>query len=284
MLLPARTLAALILVLASFTPSRADEKTEHLHLYPRDGPEIRAPSFWDLPEVSIAPPGPALVDLLTEKHYAPGQLIIEYGGIQGALVNRILSYHHRYYFRALDDAYNQGRLTQSDIDRISLSYVWGEYESTHGRWWERSFFESFVPERGGAPSTSEVVYVGKERPIFEFGDLTVTNLGKVNLWHTSLYVQRALVDTSSVRSIVTGIVRRDEFKISNYVKFSVRPRIGIKASVNPEEILSKVELDANINVYYSPKKPPIVTIAIVAEYEPFKERGDVKFNATILIW
>ena len=284
MSLHARLLAALAIVLASFTPLRADEKTEYINLYPRDGPTITAPTFWDLPEFRVAPKGPPLVDLVTEKHYAPGQLVIEYGGIQGAIINRILSYHHRYYFAAVDDAFNHGYLTQSDVDQIGLNYMWGEYESTHGRWWERSIFESMVPEKGGAPSTPEVVFVGEEHPVFEWGDLTITNLGKVNFWQTSLYVQRAVVDTSSFKSVVTGIVRRDEFKLSNYVKFTVRPRIGIKASLKPEDILSKLELDANINVYYNPQKPPIVAISVAAEYEPFKDRADIKFNAVILIW
>lgn len=276
-------LAALCLVLASFTQLHADEKTEHIRLYPRDGPEIRAPSMWD-EGLLQTPPHTPLAELFSDKPYAPGQRIIEYEGLQGAIVSRVLSYHHRYYFAAVNEGLVHGYLSLGDVDRISYAYTCGEHDAKYGRWWDRNFFESMVPEKGGAPEP-EVCHIGRELTIFEIGGVALTNKGKLNFGKTEFYIQKAEIDTGSVKSVVTGIVRRERFKISNYLDVSFRPRVNIRASLRPEDILSSLELDMNINVFYNPKKPPIAQASISAEFEPFNnERASLKVGIAVLIW
>jgi hypothetical protein len=241
------------------------------------------PSFWDEPELRC-PRFTPLVDILAPRRSAPGEIIYQYGGLQGVIVNRILSYHHTIFFSAVDAAANRGNLSLFDVDRITLKYEDNETDIKYGRWWDRNFFESFTPEHGGAKATPEIVQIGQEFPILEIDELSITNVGRLKLGHTEVYVQRTIIDTSSVKSIVTGIVRREEFKVSDYVCISLRPRISIKGSLKPEEILSKVELGVNIKIYYDVKKPPIALISIVAESQPLQRRGDVLFSATLLVW
>jgi hypothetical protein len=283
MLLTRKLLLALCLVLASFTQLRADQKTENIRLYPLDSHELTAPIFWEEDALLRVPEPTPLVDLLSDRPYATGERVFEYGGLQGAIINRILSYHHRYYFAALDAAFNHGYMSLGDVDRISMEYMWGQYDAKYGRWWDRNFFESMVPERGGA-ERPEVCYIGREEPIFEIGEIAFTNTGKLNLGGTEVYINKAIVDTGSVKSVVSGIVRREKFKISNYVNVCFKPRINIRTSLKPENVLSSIELAVDVDIYYNPARPPIFHISIVGNVEPFKDCATLKLNLFALVW
>jgi len=65
------------------------------------------------------------------------------------------------------------------VSRVDRFYEGKADQAAGGRWWERTFDESLMPESGGAARGAVVVDVGQETDFLNLGGATLTNEGKL---------------------------------------------------------------------------------------------------------
>lgn len=119
-----------------------------------------------------------IVDQLTMRELPIGSLRFDYRGFY-----RPLMHHAHRRFRKFWDKGNRERLEymttgEARALRQEQQNAWVDMES--GRWWERRWFESLTPEKGGAPAEPYVQVVGQDVEL-RFGPLTVSNTLKFKL-------------------------------------------------------------------------------------------------------
>lgn len=285
-----KLLLALFMVLASFTNLRAQEKLEVSAPQNIEKSRLTLDLRFDIdcpmPKYSTADEFP--------RHFAPGEIVYEYGGLQGVLLNRVASYQHRFFGRSLDAAFNGSSMSLADRSRIEEAFWSSEVDAKWGRWWERSWRESLVPEQGGA-GPPLIIPVGVERTMFEFAGFEITNTGKIRLGDTDIYLHRTVVEDREVRSVISGIVHHREFRLADVLEVSVRPKVNIRGSIKPREVISSVALDFNAKLstpgstcpfcaFHTHAGRPLLVLSASCEYEPATNVGSAHFQLVILIW
>lgn len=269
-------LAAILLAVASLSPiSAQDQEVVRSESTPINVGDI------DFSASYSAAPKTSLVDTLTMLHYAAGELIVDYRGFQGALVSRILSYHRRVFNQSLD-AYDVGvGLSPAERAFIEQAYCYGVTDSWIGCWWNRSFSESLVIERGGAGTPMRMT-VGEERATVELGGVSLMNTGRLEWGETNVYLQRAVIDEHFAKAVVSGIVHRHQWRPMDNMEFSIRPRINIKASLKPAEIFSAISVEASLKAF--DRRQLIGYISIGCEYTPNDRVTRAKLNIVLFVW
>jgi len=111
-----------------------------------------------------------------------------YGGIQYVILKQMERYYYRYRNQYVDDLQGSQR-SFFEIEQEQLRFMEGQSDLETGRWWERSWEDSRLPENGGAPYERPVVHRGEEVDVFDWGWLKLTNEGKVTLGNFFLYLE-----------------------------------------------------------------------------------------------
>lgn len=111
----------------------------------------------------------------------PGSLVIEYEGLQSFIVRRLQSRYRSLWRSQVSLLYDETSMSDAEYraanDEISLAFT----DLKTGRWWERSWRDSLLPEKGGAPAVPYIHKVGQEIELFRFGGLHLTNELKVRV-------------------------------------------------------------------------------------------------------
>lgn len=286
-----RLLGSILIVLAAFSVCFAQEKTEHEHirLEPSLSVEINERSILEGLS-ALEPPPPAKNALLTQlapRRFAPGEIRLRYDGLEGVLVSRVISYHRRYWSRSLNDRYNRGYLSLFDFERLQYERSCAEGDAQLvGRWWERSWMESLPEEKGGAGPT-QTITMGRELNVLQFDEISITNTGQIRFGNLFFSIYKASIDPKmpqSANSMASGLIRQKPVSISEYIDLNIKPRVTIKASMNPEDILSNVSCEFRFRFYSHYSKNPWGSLTIDADSSPMKGIASVRVYFELLCW
>jgi len=226
--------------------------------------------------------------LLTEvcpRSPAPGELLTHYDGAQKAVISRVLSYYNRFWSNHISDAFYKGSISFSDYQQLIDARNDLECNAQQGYWWTRSWDQSLPEEKGGA-GQPKTITIGRELAVFEIGELRLTNTGQIKLGSFFFYIRNADIDpkTQTFNSVGSSLVKSKEVKITDFVDVSVKPRVSIKGTTNPEEILSNVSVEVRFRFFTTHRKDPIAALTIEAETEPVQGIASVKVAFELFCW
>lgn len=116
-----------------------------------------------------------------------GSLVVRYEGIEGYIIKKVQSRLRNQWRTTLRDAYEEGGI---DLDRYvsrvkHMNEVLTDFRAG-GRWWERSWLDSFPPEKGGAPAVPYEEVIGRRLEVFRLGPLSFTNELRARLDKTTI--------------------------------------------------------------------------------------------------
>jgi hypothetical protein len=183
-------------------------------------PTLRLPRLADL-----EPERDSLLRQVTLTELPPGSLVVEYQGVQGFLARRLQSRYRSLWRSQIDLLYDETSMTDAErsaaLDEIGTGFA----DLRGGRWWERSWRESLLPEKGGAPARPWVHVVGQDLELFRLGAVSVTNELKVR------------VDRLAVLSLdaAPGLVYREREEISEPSRVARDNARLTRAMVDPED-------------------------------------------------
>ncbi len=141
--------------------------------------KIRIPSFGD----------EALVNQIAPECDAPGSIIRMYHGVQSIAVRRLLGYYRRLFTMDVKNHLSGSNSAAFDADdRIQRMADAENDMHSGGRWWQRTWRQSLLPQCGGAPALPRVESVGSEIELFRLGEIVITNEGKLKVGRLSLYL------------------------------------------------------------------------------------------------
>lgn len=130
-----------------------------------------------LPRLRWQPgPGADLVDQVTLTRLPPGSLAVRYEGLQGYVVRRVRKELKSHWTRSLRDRW-EGAVLDDDEYEAALTRMNEALSDAvvEGRWWERSWWHSLPPEKGGAPLTPYLQVVGQRVDVVRIGPWSLTN-------------------------------------------------------------------------------------------------------------
>ncbi len=152
---------------------------------PRDGAPIRLGlPDWN-PDIPDPPPPDPLADLTFGG--PRGLWAHDYRGVYAVAIHHALG-----GFRRLVGNETARNGLDSPMDwaahQTELSYLYADHEAG-GRWWERTWSESLVPEKGGVPRGTTVVASGVDAEVLNIGGLVLTTDGRIRLEGFAIRIQ-----------------------------------------------------------------------------------------------
>lgn len=131
---------------------------------------LRLPRFADLDSEPDS-----LLRQVTLTELPPGSLQIEYRGVQGFIVRRLQSRYRSLWRGQIDLWYDETAMSDAERNAALTEMGWAFADLKTGRWWERSWLESRLPEKGGAPAKPWVHTEGEALELFRVGRVRLTN-------------------------------------------------------------------------------------------------------------
>ena len=129
-----------------------------------------------LPRLADLDPEPeSLLRQVTLSELPPGSLQIEYRGVQGFIARRLQSRYRSLWRGQIDLWYDETALSDAERNAALTELGWAFADLRTGRWWERSWLDSRLPEKGGAPATPWVHTEGEALEVFRVGRVRLTN-------------------------------------------------------------------------------------------------------------
>lgn len=113
---------------------------------------------------------------------------IAYTGLYGAILEEAGDYALGIWKDTIELMYNHGVITCAEYYRSYVDMSIALSECRNGRWWERSFFDSFPVEKGGAPWPGTTYYHGPKNDIVDLGFARITNNFKFKLKEFTLTI------------------------------------------------------------------------------------------------
>lgn len=231
-------------------------------------------------------PGYSSQDLhpLMEDTYSPGELKIQYDGIERILVGRILSYYRRFFNDYIEDLFNKGNTSFLDYENLIAKQSLLE-ATQQSNWWTRTWDKSLSEENGGS-GPQRTIRVGKELSIIDIGEFQFTNTGQIRLGELFFYIKSTDVNpkTQTLTSMGSALIRHKDIDIFDYVAVAIKPKLTLKTSLDVNEILSNISIEAKFKIRTEHHKEPIVIISINTEATPMSSVASVKFRIEILLW
>ena len=172
-------------------------------------------------------------DHVTLTHYPPGSFKIKYSGVRGFLINQIKSQLWNLHSDYLDiyHPFDNDFRTRS---KRELVFVQRELD-TGGAWCLRRWWESFPPDKGGAPKGITTFYVGRKKIVLDIGFAYITPDFKFRLRQYVVDITKPKA-ASSWKMKIRPSLRFSLAEIISWVKISVLfqySRLGIK-TINVE--------------------------------------------------
>jgi hypothetical protein len=131
----------------------------------------------------------ALVNEIAPECDCPGSVIRTYHGIQGIAVKRLLGYYSRLFSEDMKNRWTGTSESIFQLDRRMERMACAEADmKAGGRWWDRTWRQSLVPEAGGTPALSRIESIGKELEIVRAGEFALTTEGRLRVGRLSLYL------------------------------------------------------------------------------------------------
>jgi hypothetical protein len=106
---------------------------------------------------------------------------IVYTGLVGVAYDEIADYSYGAWKDYIQLRLNTGMMTDAEYNNALLWMSSSLVEVRHGRWWERTVFDSFPVEKGGLRWPPEVYYCGPRSDIIDTKLFRVTNTFRFKL-------------------------------------------------------------------------------------------------------
>ncbi len=249
----------LFLLLVPMT-ARGDEPVIETQTKPRPAELFESITLGPQTFIDYTPVSYDLLNSITMRRLPPGSLYVNYDGFHGVVVKHLRGQYRRFTRRAA----RKGWLVQED----DYGPLRGLYErqvhtpvnpQANGEWWQRRWFESLPPEKGGAPAEPYVHTYGEEVS-WKYGPVTVTNTLKLRFDYIAFFElnpepvshdhsrpsPRVSFDVQPARGATVG----------TRFRFNVKPRvrIGMPESGDLLAALRGASLQASFEIYQSRKK------------------------------
>lgn len=204
-----------------------------------------------------------LVDQINLTRIPAGSLRVEYRGAYKPLMRHA---HRR--FRRLWQEANEDRLAfaslraETQLAQEQMS-AWADLDN--GRWWDREWFDSLPAEKGGAPTTPYVHYVGQDVDI-ELGPLVVSNTLKFKMKSLAMLqfdtdpdqqLDPAMRIPSRLRqpNFTLNVEPDKSRELGTYFKARVRPRLSVGLpGKRIESALRYMSLRGTVEMFISKKR------------------------------
>lgn len=140
---------------------------------------LELPTFRWLPRVGN---GADFLHQVSLQRLPPGSLQFRYKGFHEVLVRNVRRHMKKLWREYLRDAWEAEAM---DFDQRVAEYT-KMYEAmtdldAGGRWWERSWMDSLMPEHGGAPFRPLVQDIGQTTEFLDLGPLALTTDARVHV-------------------------------------------------------------------------------------------------------
>jgi hypothetical protein len=119
---------------------------------------------------------------------APGSRVYDWDGLEGLARARIVSYGRRLFNQELDARWTKTQMTLFQYEAAQTRLYETIADATMGRWWERSWAASLLPEKGGAPAIPRIEHIGHELEVLRFGEVAFTTEGKIRVGKLWFYI------------------------------------------------------------------------------------------------
>jgi hypothetical protein len=169
------------------------------------------------------------VDSVTMTHVPSGSMVIRFDGLHGVAMRQLRSQYRRFARQAARAGWYVPE-SDSDVDRrfyTRLDHAWVD-PHVNGAWWNRRWWESASPSRGGAPLLPYIHTYGREMS-WRRGPLTFTNTLKLRVDYLAFFEidpDPVLHDHPEWSPPVTFDVRPlRETMVGTSFQFDVRPRL-----------------------------------------------------------
>jgi hypothetical protein len=288
-------LGAILLVLATFSICNAQEiinlDVKNLRTYNTSliNEHSILEHLTDI-ETSEKSNGNILLEELPRKE-APGEICLRYDGIPGVVVGKLLDLHRHLWNLSIDSAYYKGNISWFEYQERLSDQAFLVADTQQGKWWERSWNQSLITGQGGANSP-QIVTIGKELTVFEFGEITFTNTGQIRLGDFFFYLYNISSPSVDVRlsnnqqatDIAYGLTHSKDVSITDLVQLSIKPRVTIKGTLIPNDVISNASVELRFKFFMQNKKDPWSQLTIIADSQPMKGVVSASVNFELLCW
>jgi hypothetical protein len=118
----------------------------------------------------------------------PRLVVRKYHGPERCILDRLDGLYRAACMQAINARVDRTSESLPQIEgRLMHFYEAKGDRDAGGRWWERSIFDSFTPEAGGAPRGAFILDVGEETEFLTLGDASLTNEGKLHWGKLELF-------------------------------------------------------------------------------------------------
>lgn len=233
------------------------------------------------------------LDEVCPRPFAPGEITTEFAGIEGIIIRRMQSYYNRYTNRYLQEYYNQSSMNPCEFDRY-VERIWGRRV---GQYYQRSFFQSMLSEKGGA-GPSLVEKVGSTHEFINILGISLFTDGKIKTGGLRFFLDstrvpspfsqdpNSLLDNSLVRRarVVGGLQFEERARFDRF-EFTFRPNITFRLDQPLNSMLSSVSATTKLKIYSQHRKhTPIVVVTSTVRYEPSRDYLVATCVVELLIW
>lgn len=282
-----------------------------------DGPRALPDASLRLPRLRWAPRDDFLPQV-SLRRLPPGSLVIRYAGIDAFVVRRVQGRLRDLWRRSLRDAWEGGVLDDEGYEEeVGRMYDALAEHRAGGRWWERSWRDSLVPERGGAPAAPYEHRVGR-RVELRLGPLVLTN-------ELRGYVDRVAIfpgEAEGARILREGepeVLARedawlfrerrdpedalagDEEALEAHVvrarfeppapvllrarwRLTLRPSISVRYAARAEDAVRDVRMRASLELYRAASQLRFIDVEVVARYRPDSGEVTVFVQLVLFTW
>lgn len=221
---------------------------------------------------------------LSESRYT-----LRYEGLQGVLISRGTGLFRKYEREYLSNRWNSSNMNICEWDRWMTNYMDDCVEFQYGRWWDRSFFDSLVPERGGV--VYKDVIVGKETAFLSWNNFHLMNTGRVRVAKWGFDVERVQLPSAGTVAVdPTSIVRQRDPPLSiraiipkgvlenEYFRVSTIQNITLRGTLTPENIIARIEVGVDVKFYSHYSTRPWAQLIVKCRASPFQDQYELTLH------
>lgn len=229
----------------------------------------------------------------------PGSMTIKYGGLHGLVVRRVQGRLKREWRDSIQDAWENGLLDDQEY-RSKITDMQNELTDFEvgGRWWERRWWDSLPPERGGAPADPLVVQIGDAHEVCRLGPFRLTNEFRVRVDDIGAFRMRGSIESDATDALASGKLRdvlpsdfdaspvswgliTDLRKLGSSCKIRVRPSVGVRILAPPAEMIRNVTVRIDGEIRYGSGRSFPLKFSVVMSYEPARNNASVIFGLSL---
>lgn len=283
---------------------------------------LELPTFRWLPRIGN---GADFLQQVSLTHLPPGSLMIRYEGVEGVIVRKLERRMRKLWRDSIQDAYKAEM-----IDDVTYRAAFTDmYErmadfQAGGRWWERSWMDSLVPERGGAPARPYTETIGQRLEVFKLGPLSFTNdlrahvdsftvlsvdpdggqiyrdhdYGRMAREHAHLKrddeddpdelptigIKRNVAQGTAEPLVRIVLEPPDPGLLPGYWRLRFRPQAAFRLSGDPMSMVKEVSLRVTLELFIGAKRTKFMEIDALVEYEPDDNVGAFGVEISLLTW